>query len=303
MQSFDEIRYQTYLELSVATALTDEEESLTLARQSVEIAQRNQKDVASLSLITALGEAANASGFREHFEECYVCLDNAFTHLLKHEERVSVEWRSRYVIIGNSLGYFFSMALFGNAPEESYTVPVRGALLGWNEKAANWFDEGPYKTFDMIPTTLTLFAIAVGKHDRAKFWGEFGIEDARQKGVLTSIWVISEALIPHSVREGNWPAAIDFAYECCTAFIASHQLQQQNQQIVAKGGFDARMIIDKSGEELWGQVFKQFLYYGVIPTIVDGAAKSQLEFIELTNAIELMNEKNCLGILDLILWS
>ncbi|MEZ5943224.1 MAG: hypothetical protein R3C18_17665 [Planctomycetaceae bacterium] len=265
--TFDSIRCRSFLELSCLIGDNDSFASLKHAQAAVAIARRNAKAVPILELVTALGEASVAAGILKDYPLCFKLIDECFVILRQCDERDTVDWKMRFVILANALGYFMSMAATGNPPDESYTVPIRRTLLDLNELAASWYDESPHTVFDLSPTTLALFANEVGATERAVYWANQGLDEAKEKGSLPSIRALAEVLVPAMITSHEIAKSLDYAFESAVAFHASMTLFNETQDIGLHGGHDAISIVN-SADGVWGTVISSFSFFGVIPAVV-----------------------------------
>jgi len=263
--TFDGIRCRTFIELSRAIGDDNCAVSFEHAKTAVAIAKRRPDVVPELDMISALGEAAIAAGVCKDYGHTFDYLDEAFT-LLARDVQVTVEWKMRFVILGNALGYFTSLAATGTPPSDDFTVPPRGHLVTYNEVLAAWYDEAQYDLFDLSPTLLATFAIAVGNHERALHWAILGIEQARRQGVLVSIYSLAEMMIPDAIARDEPEQALDYAFEASTALVASYVARQRGTADVRERG-DVNELLGAKPSEHWDDAEEIYIFTGVMPLL------------------------------------
>ena len=264
--TFDGLRCRAFIELSRAIGDEDCGKALSLAENSIVIARRNPRDVSVLEMVSSLGEAAIAAGFDRKYDRAFDYIEEAFL-LMSHEFVETIDWKMRFVFLGNALGYFAAMASTGKAPASDYTIPPRGHLISYNEAAAGWYDKANYKAFDMAPTLMVMFANAVGRDDRAVFWANKGIDDARAKGVLVCIYPLGEVLIPNMIMQNEFDKALDYAFESSTALVASAVAHRTAMPDIRERQ-DAFELLGAKPNEDWRQAEQLYLLIGVIPSIL-----------------------------------
>jgi hypothetical protein len=265
--SFDGLRCRAFIELSRAIGDTNCAEALELSEQAVLVARRNRHGVATLDMVSALGEAAIAAGFDGQYVKAFENIDEAFS-IMASEFQETIDWKMRFVFLGNALGYLTSMASSGKPPSQDYTVPPRGHLISYNETAASWYDEADYKKFNLAPTLLATFAHAVANDERAFYWASKGIDDARSKGVLASVQTLAEMLIPASIQKGAIDQAMDLAYEAASALAASHVARRTTDHSDVRERQDVLNILGTKPSDDWNYAESLSLFTGAVPSMV-----------------------------------
>jgi hypothetical protein len=264
--TFDGLRCRAFIELSRAIGDNNCEKAFLLAESAVAIAKRSPNSVSELDMVSSLGEAAIAAGFAGKYGVSFDRIEDAFSRMsLEFED--TIDWKMRFVFLGNALGYLASMAFNGKPPASDYTVPPRGHLITYNEAASRWYDEVHYKKFDLAPTLLSMFANAVGKHDRAIYWAEKGIDDARSKGVLVSIYSLGEALIPNFLVQDKIDQALDCAFESSIALTASMVAHRCATPDIRESQNAVGLLGSRPSDD-WSQAEQLYLFTGVIPSIL-----------------------------------
>ncbi len=233
---------------------------------AVAIARRNPRDVPELDMVSSLGEAAIAAGFDGNYARAFDYIEEAYS-LMAREFNKTVNWKMRFVLLGNALGYFSSMAIEGNPPSSNYTVPHRGQLISYNETIADWYDEADYEKFDLAPTLMAMFANTVGRDGRAIYWANKGIDDARAKGVLACINSLAEVLIPTLIMQGELDQALDYAFESSMAITAAVVACREVPPDIREPQ-DAIEILGPKPNDDWNQAEQHYLLTGVIPAIL-----------------------------------
>jgi hypothetical protein len=264
--TFDGIRCRTYIELNTALGESAPDEALECADGAVAIARRNPRDVPVLDLVASLGEAAISATLSGNYARAFDYFDQAYTSMSR-EFKENTDWKLRAVLIGHGLGYATSMAYSGKPPAADYAVPARGRIIGTNESLSQWYDDHGFKDFDMVPTLLVTFANAVGKSDRAIHWATIGIEDARAKGVITSIHTLAEMLIPDAIERHDVSIASDYALEAATALAASIIVHNRGMADVRER-HDVFEVLGPKPSSAWDQAEELHVFLGMLPTIV-----------------------------------
>ena len=293
--TFDGLRCRALVELSRAIGDEKPDEALSLCERAVSVSRRSYQGVSELDVVSCLGEAAIAAGLQRKYGATFDYLDQAYV-IVRREFKDTLEWKMRAALLGNTLGYFFSMAYTGEAPASDYAVPARGQLLSYNEAVAKWYDEADYKKFDFAPTLLVIFANSVAKYERARYWANKGIDDARAKGVLTSIYSLGEALIPRLIEDGDVEQALDYAFESATALVASVIAHTNGERDIREGINTAEVLGIKPSKD-WNRVEESYLLVGVIPSIIDccvrdGERRALLHWLATDCATKAENASN-----------
>jgi hypothetical protein len=272
--TFEGLRCRALMELSRIIGDSDSSTALEFAERAVAVAERSPHEVAELNLVSALGEAAIAAWFDDDAPRAFDYLDKAFVVTVEAFDESLVDWKMRIVLLGNALGYMASIAATGEPPGEDYTVPPRGNLLSYNEALSNWYDESDCKQFDLAPTLLVMFASAIGEESRAVFWANRGIDDARTKGELLSIYSLAEALIPTFIEGQEIDVALDYASECSIALAASMATHREAKPDIRER-HDALEILGTAPNDDWSQAEQYYLFVGVLPSLLYGCVHNE----------------------------
>ena len=265
-QTFNGIRCRTLIELSSAIGDDEPRKSREYAEMAVAVAKRNPADVPTLDMVAALGEAALAAGFEGNYVSTFSFMDDAYRYLWNEFEELP-EWKVRGVFLGNALGYFASMAATGRPPTSDYAVPRRGHFIHDNNLVSDWFDQKSYKKFDLSAPLLVMFANVVGKHDRAKYWANKGIDDARKSGMLATIHIFADEVIPQLIVAGKFDEALDYAFEASTAAVAAFVAHRENPHSDIRVKLEAIELLGKKPNNDWRTAEQDFLFMGVIPVM------------------------------------
>lgn len=261
--TFDNLRCRAFIELSQVTGETDTGQALEYSKQAVKVARRNPRNVTELDMVASLGELAIAAWFAGDRQLAFDSIDEAFIRLPEVRDE-SIEYKTIVVILSHALGYMATMAAIGKPPDENFTVPQRGRLIGHNKLAAGLYDERNYKSLDMSPTLLVMFANATDRTDRAEFWANKGIDDARASGLLACVSPLSEALISTLIAKGRTDAALDYAFESAIASTAMMVLYRTGRIDVQKRQ-DALLIMGGKPSSDWSFAERRYMFTGVLP--------------------------------------
>lgn len=273
--TFDGIRCRTFIELATAIGDTNTAKSLACCQSAIRIAKRNQQEVSELDLISTLGEAAIAAWLDNNHELTFEYTEEAFIHCERCKVD-SVDWKMRFVFLGNALGYMVSMIVTGKPPSDDYAVPRRGHLISYNEAVANWYDDNSYLKKDLTKTLLVTFASVVGRSDRAVFWANNGLGKARAERIPAAIYSFAETLISVRLEEDCLDQALDLALEAAIAFTTSMVgLRRKNANLSSELSIGETLGAKPSDD--WNQAEQLYIFLGLIPALTGKGCHGNLD--------------------------
>ncbi|MCK4658274.1 MAG: hypothetical protein KAV82_02025, partial [Phycisphaerae bacterium] len=249
--SFQWIRYRTFLEASRSIGNSDPAQAVRLAEQAVELTQRHPRDIGQQGAVVAYGELAIAQWLDGNMPKAFEAYDRAADILLRSESD-TVDWRQLFVFFANVGGYLATLAGTGEPPEktldgEPYAKPFRGILMGFAPPAADLYDARRRVLFYSL---LAPFAEATGHDKRAAWWSSRGIEEARDAGMLEAISTLGYTLFPLLVERNEFAEAIDVAVEFCVAMKASMERHRKGQ-LDLQMGLNAGDVLGAKPSEAW----------------------------------------------------
>ncbi|EDL61151.1 hypothetical protein [Gimesia maris] len=264
---FKDLKCHAFIELSRAIGDSDSSKALEKAESAVRIASQNPKVIHSKLMIRALGEASIAAWYNHNKSLAFDYLDEAFLVLFQHFEETT-EWKMNSVLLAQVLGYMSSVSSTGFPPEESYIKPERGFLSIYNEELANWYDETmDVRTVALISYLLVVYSSSLGKHNRAIFWANRGIDDARKKSILPSIFLLGETLIASLIKKFQTEKVLDYASEAAIALTASMVASNKGIHSVLQNQNPLTLMGEKPNQN-WNQAESLALFLGVLPTML-----------------------------------
>ncbi len=153
-----------------------------------------------------------------------------------------------FVMLGHAGGYFSQVASNvkqlrtsdGGRYAEPYPVMF---LTAYREDRASLFDESRGA---LLTSLMCLFAEAIGNDDRAMYWAQFGIDDARARGNPAGVATLAWMLIPHFVRENRFVDALDVAREASTAGVAATVLRDHGADVFTMG-VTTKLVVKEAG--------------------------------------------------------
>jgi hypothetical protein len=228
---FPVIALRSFLEASRAIGDTDPLQAVELARRAVEFGRSQPTEIPEVEMAATLAELGLATALSGDVAGAFMPFDDAAERLLSCRDE-SDPWKQRFVMFGNTLGFYSSVAARGRPPDhgalgDPYVTPVRGATISPNEACAQFYDQQNYAVTGIgaFCPLLSTYAQAIGNQDRCVDWALRGLDDARANSLLDSLGILGQQVFPMLAARGQVSDAFEIANESLVALARCQALQ------------------------------------------------------------------------------
>jgi hypothetical protein len=271
---FPVIATRSFLELSRAIGDSDPPRAAEIAKHAVEFARTQPTSIPEVEMAAILAEYGLAGALAGNVTDAFAAFDEAAERLIDCRDE-SIQWKQRLVMLAYSTRYFASIARCGNPPTAEATdtpdkQPVRGATISPHEKCAQYYDEQNFALIGIAAfcPLISIYAEAVGNHERCAEWALRGLAEARTHGLQDSIGILGQRAYPWLAMRGQVAEALETAFEsmvsldCCRALEASgaslHDLHVASTD-----------VLGPKPSSKWNEIERIVAQAGVLPIVME----------------------------------